>query len=187
MCVRCFHGSFVRNRACAQHVEKPLRLFVWNYDFDVLRQVVLVPNRTWGSGEGLIGCGIGFGLLHRCASTLILPLICERTNPRRIPKPQDRPAVFEENDLPEGDDFEEVAPAPVSSPPKRGGFDDGFDATDGVSVVSVSTNEPPPKLRPTPLGPSTRSAQPTRTGPPVSPRRKEARPLPAAIEEGDEE
>ena len=52
----------------AQHVDKPLRLFVWNYDFDVLRQVVLVPNRSWGSGEGLIGCGIGFGLLHRCVA-----------------------------------------------------------------------------------------------------------------------
>lgn len=29
-----------------------------------LREVVLVPNRQWG-GEGLLGCGIGYGLLHR--------------------------------------------------------------------------------------------------------------------------
>ena len=29
-----------------------------------LREVVLVPNRMWG-GEGLLGCGVGFGLLHR--------------------------------------------------------------------------------------------------------------------------
>lgn len=29
-----------------------------------LREVVLVPNRKWG-GEGLLGSGIGYGLLHR--------------------------------------------------------------------------------------------------------------------------
>lgn len=30
-----------------------------------------MPNRDWGNGEGLLGCGVGYGLLHR------------------IPKPQD--------------------------------------------------------------------------------------------------
>lgn len=54
-----------------QHVDKPLRLFVYNSDYDVLREVILVPNRSWG-GDGLLGCGVGYGLLHR------------------IPKPQDR-------------------------------------------------------------------------------------------------
>ncbi|EAL19563.1 hypothetical protein CNBG1920 [Cryptococcus deneoformans B-3501A] len=46
------------------HVDKPLRLFVYNADLDNLREVVLYPTRQWG-GEGLIGCGIGYGLLHR--------------------------------------------------------------------------------------------------------------------------
>lgn len=64
-----------------QHVDKPLRLFVYNADYDVTREAILVPNRSWG-GEGLLGCGVGYGLLHR------------------IPKPQDR-------QLPEGaeDDY----------------------------------------------------------------------------------
>ncbi|TNY20090.1 GRASP55/65 PDZ-like domain-containing protein, partial [Rhodotorula diobovata] len=53
------------------HVDKPLRLFVWNADYDVTREAILVPNRSWG-GEGLLGCGVGYGLLHR------------------IPKPQHR-------------------------------------------------------------------------------------------------
>ncbi|EJD45085.1 hypothetical protein AURDEDRAFT_114208 [Auricularia subglabra TFB-10046 SS5] len=46
------------------HIEKPLRVYVYSYDFDTLREVVLVPNRQWG-GEGLLGCVFGFGILHR--------------------------------------------------------------------------------------------------------------------------
>ncbi|KAH6912807.1 GRASP55/65 PDZ-like domain-containing protein [Coprinopsis sp. MPI-PUGE-AT-0042] len=46
------------------HVDKPLRVYVYSYDFDTLREVVLIPNRHWG-GEGLLGCVFGFGLLHR--------------------------------------------------------------------------------------------------------------------------
>jgi len=46
------------------HEDKPLRVYVYSYDFDALREVVLVPNRQWG-GEGLLGCIFGFGLLHR--------------------------------------------------------------------------------------------------------------------------
>ncbi|EIW80915.1 hypothetical protein CONPUDRAFT_82033 [Coniophora puteana RWD-64-598 SS2] len=46
------------------HVDKPLRVFVYSYDFDNLREVVLMPNRHWG-GEGLLGCVFGYGLLHR--------------------------------------------------------------------------------------------------------------------------
>ncbi|KIJ26669.1 hypothetical protein M422DRAFT_38126 [Sphaerobolus stellatus SS14] len=46
------------------HVDKPLRVYVYSYDFDTLREVVLVPNRQWG-GEGLLGCVFGFGLIHR--------------------------------------------------------------------------------------------------------------------------
>ncbi|GAA99648.1 uncharacterized protein L969DRAFT_86922 [Mixia osmundae IAM 14324] len=55
------------------HDERPLRLFVYNSDFDITREVVLVPNKSWGNGDGLLGCGIGYGLLHR------------------IPRPQERP------------------------------------------------------------------------------------------------
>ncbi|QRV86534.1 GRASP55/65 PDZ-like domain protein [Ceratobasidium sp. AG-Ba] len=46
------------------HVDKPLRVYVYSHDFDNLREVVLVPNRMWG-GQGLLGCGVGYGLLHR--------------------------------------------------------------------------------------------------------------------------
>ncbi|GAA5982163.1 hypothetical protein JCM5350_003477 [Sporobolomyces pararoseus] len=63
------------------HTDKSLRLFVYNSDYDVTRETILVPNRTWG-GEGLLGAGVGYGLLHR------------------IPKPQDRPRVNSDHEPP---------------------------------------------------------------------------------------
>ncbi|GAA5930449.1 hypothetical protein JCM10213_001094 [Rhodosporidiobolus nylandii] len=70
--VLCGEGDFYD--VVEAHVDKPLRLFVYNSDYDVTREAILVPNRSWG-GEGLLGCGVGYGLLHR------------------IPKPQDRPRL----------------------------------------------------------------------------------------------
>jgi len=80
----------------AQHVDKPLRLFVYNSDYDVTREAILVPNRSWG-GEGLLGCGVGYGLLHR------------------IPKPQDgaRPSAQAYDD----DPYAAPAPPPAQRAP----------------------------------------------------------------------
>ncbi|KAI0669175.1 GRASP55/65 PDZ-like domain-containing protein [Trametes maxima] len=60
------------------HIDKPLRVYVYSYDFDTIREVVLIPNRHWG-GEGLLGCVFGFGLLHR-----IPPLPADR-EPGAVP------------------------------------------------------------------------------------------------------
>lgn len=46
------------------HDGKPLKLFVYNLITDNVREVVITPNSRWG-GEGLLGCGIGYGYLHR--------------------------------------------------------------------------------------------------------------------------
>ncbi|XP_028291972.1 Golgi reassembly-stacking protein 2-like [Gouania willdenowi] len=46
------------------HEEKELKLYVYNTDTDNCREVVITPNSDWG-GEGSLGCGIGFGYLHR--------------------------------------------------------------------------------------------------------------------------
>ncbi|KAM6934181.1 Golgi reassembly-stacking protein 2 [Xenentodon cancila] len=43
---------------------KELKLYVYNTDADNCREVVITPNSDWG-GEGSLGCGIGFGYLHR--------------------------------------------------------------------------------------------------------------------------
>nr|CAJ82834.1 golgi reassembly stacking protein 2 [Xenopus tropicalis] len=46
------------------HEGKPLKLYVYNTDTDNCREVVITPNTAWG-GEGSLGCGIGYGYLHR--------------------------------------------------------------------------------------------------------------------------
>ena len=37
---------------------------MYNFDLDTVREVLLTPNSAWG-GEGSLGCGIGYGYLHR--------------------------------------------------------------------------------------------------------------------------
>ncbi|PWA17550.1 hypothetical protein CCH79_00011359 [Gambusia affinis] len=46
------------------HEGKGLKLYVYNTDTDNCREVVITPNGSWG-GEGSLGCGIGYGYLHR--------------------------------------------------------------------------------------------------------------------------
>uniref|UniRef100_G3NMU8 Golgi reassembly stacking protein 2 n=1 Tax=Gasterosteus aculeatus aculeatus TaxID=481459 RepID=G3NMU8_GASAC len=43
---------------------KELKLYVYNTDTDNCREVVVTPNCDWG-GDGSLGCGIGYGYLHR--------------------------------------------------------------------------------------------------------------------------
>ncbi|KAM3593619.1 uncharacterized protein V6R79_017317 [Siganus canaliculatus] len=43
---------------------KPLKLLVYNTETEQCREVVVTPNGAWG-GEGSLGCGIGYGYLHR--------------------------------------------------------------------------------------------------------------------------
>jgi len=77
------------------HEDKPLRVYVYSYDFDTIREVVLMPNRQWG-GEGLLGCVFGYGLLHR-----IPQLQEEQTQPDQeyddaelfVPAEQEQPHV----------------------------------------------------------------------------------------------
>ncbi|XP_069503846.1 Golgi reassembly-stacking protein 1 isoform X2 [Ambystoma mexicanum] len=46
------------------HEGKPLKLMVYNTETDSCRDILVTPNGAWG-GEGSLGCGIGYGYLHR--------------------------------------------------------------------------------------------------------------------------
>ncbi|KJX99784.1 golgi reassembly stacking protein [Zymoseptoria brevis] len=50
-------------------IDRPLRLFVYNQEYDVTRLVTLTPARNWG-GEGALGCVLGYGALHRIPAPL---------------------------------------------------------------------------------------------------------------------
>uniref|UniRef100_A0A6B2E8I6 Putative golgi family reassembly stacking protein 2 grasp2 n=1 Tax=Phlebotomus kandelakii TaxID=1109342 RepID=A0A6B2E8I6_9DIPT len=46
------------------HEGRPLKMYVYNTEDDACREVTIRPNSKWG-GEGSLGCGIGYGYLHR--------------------------------------------------------------------------------------------------------------------------
>ncbi|XP_017892314.1 Golgi reassembly-stacking protein 2 [Ceratina calcarata] len=46
------------------HESRSLKLYVYNTDDDSCREIMITPNHNWG-GEGSLGCGIGYGYLHR--------------------------------------------------------------------------------------------------------------------------
>eukprot|EP00746_Dinoflagellata_sp_MGD_P120978 gnl/MRDRNA2_/MRDRNA2_56306_c0_seq1.p1 gnl/MRDRNA2_/MRDRNA2_56306_c0~~gnl/MRDRNA2_/MRDRNA2_56306_c0_seq1.p1 ORF type:complete len:400 (-),score=79.55 gnl/MRDRNA2_/MRDRNA2_56306_c0_seq1:57-1256(-) len=46
------------------NLNKKLQMYIYNADSETIREVFLSPNTTWG-GEGIIGCDIGSGMLHR--------------------------------------------------------------------------------------------------------------------------
>ncbi|XP_069331654.1 Golgi reassembly-stacking protein 1 isoform X1 [Eulemur rufifrons] len=46
------------------HEGRPLKLMIYNTETDSCREVTLTPNAAWG-GDGSLGCGIGYGYLHR--------------------------------------------------------------------------------------------------------------------------
>ncbi|XP_054602912.1 Golgi reassembly-stacking protein 2 isoform X4 [Nothobranchius furzeri] len=53
-----------------EHEGKELKLYVYGTDTDNCREVVITPNSDWG-GEGSLGCGIGYGYLHRIPTQLV--------------------------------------------------------------------------------------------------------------------
>ena len=46
------------------HEGRALKLYIYNTETDHCREVSITPNGAWG-GEGSLGCGIGYGYLHR--------------------------------------------------------------------------------------------------------------------------
>lgn len=85
------------------HDGKQLKLYVYNSDTDSSREVVITPNSAWG-GEGNLGCGIGYGYLHRIptvakelnqqpeTSTLSSVTVAP-TMPAQQPVPQQQPLI----------------------------------------------------------------------------------------------
>ncbi|KAI1625075.1 GRASP55/65 PDZ-like domain-containing protein [Exophiala viscosa] len=57
-------GEAALGELVEDHLNRSLVLWVYNSEFDVVREVELVPRRGWG-GEGAVGAVLGFGALHR--------------------------------------------------------------------------------------------------------------------------
>ncbi|XP_019733395.1 Golgi reassembly-stacking protein 2 isoform X2 [Hippocampus comes] len=158
------------------HEGKGLKLYVYNTDTDNCREVVITPNGAWG-GEGSLGCGIGYGYLHR------IP-----TRPFEEGKKISFPGNASGEPVgPLKDGFTEVQLSAVTPPPTATTLPSGLE--DSLSGLSISTAPPTmpselqtglptvpllpssnPSLSPlTPLNPATASFNPATTLPGLMP------------------
>ena len=67
------HGESGLGELVEDHIGRPLRLYVYNNEYNVTREVTIHPSRDWG-GEGALGCVLGYGALHRLPAPLSEPL-----------------------------------------------------------------------------------------------------------------
>lgn len=159
------------------HEGKGLKLYVYNTDTDNCREVVITPNSAWG-GEGSLGCGIGYGYLHRIPTRPF-------EEGKKISFPGNSPS---EPVSPLKDGFTEVQLSAVT-PPAAPAVPSGLE--DSLSGLSISSSAPPmmpselqtglptvpllptstnPSLTPlTPLNPATASFNPATTLPGLMP------------------
>ncbi|XP_069472291.1 Golgi reassembly-stacking protein 2 isoform X2 [Ambystoma mexicanum] len=139
------------------HEGKPLKLYVYNTDTDNCREVIITPNSAWG-GDGSLGCGIGYGYLHRIPTrpfeegkNIVLP---GQTHSAPI--------------SPLKDGFTEVqlssANSPLTLPPPLTGIESLSGLSIGPNLTTVnsvqSTGVPTVPLLPSQLNPSLSSVSP---------------------------
>lgn len=67
------HGESGLSELVEDHIGRPLRLYVYNSEYDVTRELTIHPSRDWG-GEGALGCILGYGALHRLPAPLSEPV-----------------------------------------------------------------------------------------------------------------
>lgn len=67
------HGEGGLGELVEDHIDRPVRLWVYNNEYNVTREVTITPSRGWG-GEGALGCMLGYGALHRLPAPLSEPV-----------------------------------------------------------------------------------------------------------------
>ncbi|GLD75420.1 Golgi reassembly-stacking protein 2-like protein [Lates japonicus] len=137
------------------HEGKGLKLYVYNTDTDNCREVVITPNSSWG-GEGSLGCGIGYGYLHRIPTRPF-------EEGKKISFPGNNPS---EPVSPLKDGFTEVQLSAVTPTPTAPAVPTGLE--DSLSALSISTAPPtmPSELQ---TGLPTVPLLPSSTSPSLSP------------------
>ena len=67
-----FKGDAGLGELIEASLDRALRLWVYNHEYDVTRLVTITPAKNWG-GEGALGCVLGYGALHRVPAPLNEP------------------------------------------------------------------------------------------------------------------
>ncbi len=78
------HGESGLGELVEDHIGRPLRLYVYNNEYDVTREITIHPSRDWG-GEGALGCVLGYGALHRLPAPLSEPVAGPGAPPTGVP------------------------------------------------------------------------------------------------------
>lgn len=122
-------GESALSELIEDHLDRSLVLWVYNSEFDVVREVELVPTRGWG-GEGALGAVLGYGALHR----LPVGLGEEVEGPGEV--------VFEtkEDGSEQQRDPIPKASAPSPAPPSSGNFLVPANMVSPPPLASPSTN-----------------------------------------------
>ncbi|KAF2001112.1 hypothetical protein P154DRAFT_522085 [Amniculicola lignicola CBS 123094] len=125
------------------YLNRPLRLIVYNHEYNVTRPLTITPSRGWG-GEGALGCVLGFGALHR------------------IPAPLEEPPQAPGETLFSTDSasFDEKRPLSSSSnlPPPSESFAPGSELFVPANMAIAPKSPPPPIGSPAIGGPGSTSA-----------------------------
>ncbi|KAF9410689.1 Golgi reassembly-stacking protein 2 [Podila epigama] len=117
------------------NIGEPLRLHVYNTQTDHVREIVIVPHEGWG-GEGLLGCDVGYGYLHRLpreGSTL----------PHEAPAPRTMSLPYPEAQEHSFDGPSNRSTLPASFQPGHMSFDQGEGRPSDVSD-DLRFQAPPP-------------------------------------------
>ncbi|KAH7188657.1 GRASP55/65 PDZ-like domain-containing protein [Fusarium flagelliforme] len=111
-------------------IGRPMRIWVYNNEYNVTREVTIQPSRDWG-GQGALGCVLGYGALHRIPPPLSEPVDApgetmfdgapnEKSEDVFVPA-----AAGSEPPPPPTGDFlvpaQMIGNAPASAPPRGGG------------------------------------------------------------------
>ncbi|XP_061569204.1 Golgi reassembly-stacking protein 1-like isoform X2 [Cololabis saira] len=111
---------------------KPLKLLVYNTQSDQCREVVVTPNGAWG-GEGSLGCGIGYGYLHRIPSR---PLLLNAQHKAFL-----QPEVANSDEKEASSENTEVPSVAELSPPSGPGLNQTAVAEHNLSTVSPTQQD----------------------------------------------
>lgn len=127
------HGESGLGELVEDHIGRPLRLYVYNNEYNVTREVTIHPSKGWG-GEGALGCTLGYGALHRLPAPLSEPVagpgevmfegenarFSNEENRSYTPQPQDSSQFFVPAANAQVDESNFLVPANVVSPPAGG-------------------------------------------------------------------
>ncbi|KAF2200957.1 hypothetical protein GQ43DRAFT_449152 [Delitschia confertaspora ATCC 74209] len=143
------------------HLDRPLRLYVYNHEYNVTRPLTITPSRSWG-GEGALGCVLGFGALHRIPAPLEEPPHAPGETLFASSAPHSQPTSFDENGPLPGSDIASPVPAPLAG------------ASPSLFIpanLSLPSKSPPPVMHtPPPAGsapPKVRKAKTHHAPPPM--------------------